>query len=103
MKYTSIDAINIRTHILFSKSNDKFNFGAAALQRVHGFQLGDSTNEWKKKKWDDFQEKLSKVVVSFLLECSICSSRVLLTSSLQKIIAVPSLPYHFSSLAKHTS
>ncbi|VAH62060.1 unnamed protein product [Triticum turgidum subsp. durum] len=33
-----------------------------ALERVHGFQLGDSTNEWKKKKWDDFQQRLSKLL-----------------------------------------
>ncbi|CAM0943544.1 unnamed protein product [Alopecurus aequalis] len=33
-----------------------------ALERVHGFQLGDSTNEWKKKKWDDFQERLTKIL-----------------------------------------
>ncbi|KAI4999548.1 hypothetical protein ZWY2020_004137 [Hordeum vulgare] len=39
----------------------KFYFGAAALERFHGFQLGDSTNEWKKKKWDDFQQRLSKL------------------------------------------
>ncbi|KAI4977965.1 hypothetical protein ZWY2020_014519 [Hordeum vulgare] len=40
----------------------KFYFGAAALERVHGFQLGDSTNEWKKKKWADFQQRLSKLL-----------------------------------------
>lgn len=33
-----------------------------ALERIHGFQLGDSTLEWKKKKWDDFKERLSKVI-----------------------------------------
>ncbi|KAI4982466.1 hypothetical protein ZWY2020_022958 [Hordeum vulgare] len=35
--------------------------GFGALERVHGFQLGDSINEWKKKKWDDFQQRLSKL------------------------------------------
>uniref|UniRef100_A0A0E0AWH6 Zinc finger ZPR1-type domain-containing protein n=1 Tax=Oryza glumipatula TaxID=40148 RepID=A0A0E0AWH6_9ORYZ len=33
-----------------------------ALQRVHGFQLGDSTLEWKKKKWEDFNDRLSKLL-----------------------------------------
>ncbi|KAL5671481.1 hypothetical protein ACJX0J_015787, partial [Zea mays] len=33
-----------------------------ALERIHGFQLGDSTLEWKKKKWDDFKERLSKLL-----------------------------------------
>lgn len=33
-----------------------------ALERVHGFQLGDSTYEWKKKKWDGFTERLSKLL-----------------------------------------
>ncbi|KAM0874523.1 hypothetical protein ACQ4PT_037360 [Festuca glaucescens] len=33
-----------------------------ALERVHGFQLGDSTHEWEKKKWDDFKEKLAKLL-----------------------------------------
>lgn len=33
-----------------------------ALERVHGFQLGDSTHEWKKKKWDGFTERLSKLL-----------------------------------------
>ncbi|CAD6207824.1 unnamed protein product [Miscanthus lutarioriparius] len=33
-----------------------------ALERIHGFQLGDSTLEWKKKKWEDFKERLSKLL-----------------------------------------
>uniref|UniRef100_N1QUZ3 Zinc finger protein ZPR1 n=1 Tax=Aegilops tauschii TaxID=37682 RepID=N1QUZ3_AEGTA len=33
-----------------------------ALERVHGFQLGDSTYEWKKKKWDGFTERLAKLL-----------------------------------------
>ncbi|KAG8047503.1 hypothetical protein GUJ93_ZPchr0008g12870, partial [Zizania palustris] len=33
-----------------------------ALDRIHGFQLGDSTLEWKKKKWEDFKDKLSKLL-----------------------------------------
>uniref|UniRef100_A0A0E0ID91 Zinc finger ZPR1-type domain-containing protein n=1 Tax=Oryza nivara TaxID=4536 RepID=A0A0E0ID91_ORYNI len=33
-----------------------------ALQRVHGFHLGDSTLEWKKKKWEDFNDRLSKLL-----------------------------------------
>ncbi|WVZ78050.1 hypothetical protein U9M48_025822 [Paspalum notatum var. saurae] len=33
-----------------------------ALERIHGFQLGDSTIEWKKKKWQDFKERLSKLL-----------------------------------------
>ncbi|TVU44880.1 hypothetical protein EJB05_04342, partial [Eragrostis curvula] len=33
-----------------------------ALERIHGFQFGDSTLEWKKKKWEDFQERLSKLL-----------------------------------------
>ncbi|KAL5229784.1 hypothetical protein ABZP36_028560 [Zizania latifolia] len=33
-----------------------------ALERIHGFQLGDSTLEWKKKKWEDFKDRLSKLL-----------------------------------------
>ncbi|WVZ60650.1 hypothetical protein U9M48_010642 [Paspalum notatum var. saurae] len=33
-----------------------------ALERIHGFQLGDSTLEWKKKKWQDFKERLSELL-----------------------------------------
>ncbi|CAD6342631.1 unnamed protein product [Miscanthus lutarioriparius] len=33
-----------------------------ALERIHRFQLGDSTLEWKKKKWEDFKERLSKLL-----------------------------------------
>ncbi|RLN42624.1 hypothetical protein C2845_PM01G27500 [Panicum miliaceum] len=33
-----------------------------ALERIHGFQFGDSTLEWKKKKWDDFRDRLSKLL-----------------------------------------
>ncbi|KAJ3669826.1 hypothetical protein LUZ60_010150 [Juncus effusus] len=32
------------------------------LERVNGFNLGDSTLDWKKKKWDDFQLRLSKLL-----------------------------------------
>lgn len=39
-----------------------FFFSFTALERIHGFQLGDSTLEWKKKKWEDFKERLSKVI-----------------------------------------
>jgi hypothetical protein len=48
-------------------------FGATALERVHGFHLGDSTYEWKKKKWDGFTEKLLKVAFSFsyVLMCNV--------------------------------
>jgi hypothetical protein len=43
------------------------SFCVTALERIHGFQLGDSTLEWKKKKWEDFKERLSKVIVLFVL------------------------------------
>ncbi|XP_066367499.1 LOW QUALITY PROTEIN: uncharacterized protein [Miscanthus floridulus] len=33
-----------------------------ALERIHGFQLGDSTSNGKKKKWKDFKERLSKLL-----------------------------------------
>jgi len=33
-----------------------------ALERIHGFQFGDSTLEWEKKKWDDFKDRLSKLL-----------------------------------------
>ncbi|KAJ1290582.1 hypothetical protein BS78_02G255000 [Paspalum vaginatum] len=33
-----------------------------ALERILGFQLGDSTIEWRKKKWQDFKERLSKLL-----------------------------------------
>lgn len=32
-----------------------------ALKRIHGFQFGDSTEEWKKKNWEDFNDRLVKV------------------------------------------
>ena len=40
--------------------------GFTALERIHGFQFGDSTLEWEKKKWDDFKDRLSKVIFRFL-------------------------------------
>lgn len=33
-----------------------------SLGRVHGFQLGDSTEEWKKNKWQDFTSRLLKIL-----------------------------------------
>jgi len=33
-----------------------------ALERIRGFQFGDSTLEWEKKKWDDFRNRLSKLL-----------------------------------------
>lgn len=33
-----------------------------SLERVHGFQLGDGTEEWKKRKWQDFQSGLLKIL-----------------------------------------
>ncbi|CAN6309236.1 unnamed protein product [Urochloa humidicola] len=33
-----------------------------ALERIHAFQLGDSTLEWKRKKWEDFKDRLSKLL-----------------------------------------
>ncbi|KAJ4821463.1 Zinc finger protein ZPR1 [Rhynchospora pubera] len=33
-----------------------------SLERVHGFTLGDSTEEWKKKKWADFKLRLSQLL-----------------------------------------
>ncbi|WOK91654.1 hypothetical protein Cni_G00345 [Canna indica] len=32
------------------------------LERVHGFSLGDSSDEWKIKKWQDFKSNLSKLL-----------------------------------------
>ncbi|KAH7660782.1 zinc finger protein [Dioscorea alata] len=32
------------------------------LERVHGFSLGDSTDDWKKKKWHDFKSRLTKLL-----------------------------------------
>ncbi|KAJ6852761.1 zinc finger protein zpr1-like [Iris pallida] len=32
------------------------------LERVHGFSFGDSVDEWKKKKWQDFQSRLLKLL-----------------------------------------
>ncbi|XP_039140216.1 zinc finger protein ZPR1-like [Dioscorea cayenensis subsp. rotundata] len=32
------------------------------LERVHGFSLGDSTDDWKKKKWHDFKLRLTKLL-----------------------------------------
>nr|XP_029117735.1 zinc finger protein zpr1 isoform X2 [Elaeis guineensis] len=32
------------------------------LERVHGFTLGDSTEEWKRKKFQDFKSRLSKLL-----------------------------------------
>ncbi|KAF8709849.1 hypothetical protein HU200_029562 [Digitaria exilis] len=33
-----------------------------ALKRIHGFQFGDSTEEWKKKNWEDFNDRLAKLL-----------------------------------------
>ncbi|ONK56408.1 uncharacterized protein A4U43_C10F8230 [Asparagus officinalis] len=33
-----------------------------SLERIHGFQLGDSVDEWKKKKWQDFKSRLMKLL-----------------------------------------
>jgi hypothetical protein len=50
---------NLKQHVFY------FSFWVTALERIHGFQLGDSTLEWKKKKWEDFKEGLSKVIALF--------------------------------------
>jgi hypothetical protein len=52
-----------------------FLLGYKALERIHGFQLGDSTLEWKKKKWEDFKDRLSKVILCSVnnLACNILS------------------------------
>lgn len=44
---------------------------------MHGFHLGDSTLEWKKKKWEDFNDRLSKVCNLISLHGFICSSMIL--------------------------
>ncbi|THU46788.1 hypothetical protein C4D60_Mb09t08580 [Musa balbisiana] len=31
------------------------------LERVHGFSLGDSSDDWKRKKWLDFKSRLAKL------------------------------------------
>ncbi|XP_078168218.1 uncharacterized protein LOC144562798 [Carex rostrata] len=33
-----------------------------SLERIHGFSLGDSSDEWKKKKWTDFKLRLSQLL-----------------------------------------
>ncbi|XP_042444381.1 zinc finger protein ZPR1-like [Zingiber officinale] len=32
------------------------------LERVHGFSLGDSTDDWKRNKWQDFKSRLSMLL-----------------------------------------
>lgn len=34
----------------------------AGLERVHGFSFGDSLDENKRSKWQDFQVRLKKVM-----------------------------------------
>ncbi|XP_073005458.1 uncharacterized protein [Typha latifolia] len=33
-----------------------------SLERVHGFTLGDSTEDWKREKWQDFKLNLNKLL-----------------------------------------
>ncbi|OAY84047.1 zinc finger protein ZPR1 homolog [Ananas comosus] len=33
-----------------------------SLERVHGFSLGDSTDDWKRLKWEDFKLRLTKLL-----------------------------------------
>lgn len=39
----------------------KHQFIFAGLERVHGFSFGDSLDENKRTKWQDFKAKLNKV------------------------------------------
>ncbi|KAJ0980260.1 hypothetical protein J5N97_008515 [Dioscorea zingiberensis] len=32
------------------------------LERLHGFSLGDSADDWKKKKWHDFKSQLTRLL-----------------------------------------
>lgn len=45
----------------FSSADIKHQFIFAGLERVHGFSFGDSLDENKRTKWQDFKAKLNKV------------------------------------------
>lgn len=45
----------------------------AGLERVHGFTFGDSLDEYKKTKWQDFKVKLKKVFLIIMTSTQSCS------------------------------
>lgn len=56
-----MDATVIFLLIYIIEDSDLTYCSCVDLERVHGFSLGDSTDDWERKKWQDFKSRLSMV------------------------------------------